>query len=88
VPALRAKLLLATAVFAHAQGDTRRAITLYEEALALLQALEDTTGVAAALGGLAEAVGSQGDFRRSAALAEAGLDLARAREPPRHGPRP
>jgi predicted ATPase/class 3 adenylate cyclase/Tfp pilus assembly protein PilF len=60
------------------QGDFGRGADLIEESLALYRALDDTSGIARTLGGLADAVELQGDYAHATLLQEESLALRRA----------
>ena len=60
------------------RGDTREAVALGEEGLAIFRALGESSAVAYALMGLAHARREQGDLARSGALLEEALGIHRA----------
>jgi predicted ATPase len=77
-PALRATALSGLGVLLEASGDSKRAKTYHEEALALYRDLGDELGVADALENLGFVAAAEGDLARSAAMREDVLALRRA----------
>jgi tetratricopeptide (TPR) repeat protein len=76
-PALRAKALSGLGVLLEASGDSERAKTYHQEALALYRELGDEPGMADALENLGIVAETEGDLTRSAALREDVLALRR-----------
>ncbi len=70
---IRARALVIAATLARRQGDYDRAAGLYEEALALYQALGDPTGVPSVLNNLGVIADDRGDYERATELYEAAL---------------
>jgi len=62
---------------AHAQGDDRQALVLYEESLRLCRELGDKWGMAIVLSHLRTVAHAQGDDERATALYEESLGLRR-----------
>jgi tetratricopeptide (TPR) repeat protein/tRNA A-37 threonylcarbamoyl transferase component Bud32 len=60
------------------QGDSKRAVTLFEDARAIYGAAGDRAGVARTLNNLASAISDGGDPARTRALYNEGLTIARA----------
>ena len=81
--ALGARLMVANARLREGaaslrQGDSTRAVTLFEEARAIYAAAGDRAGVARTLNNLASAISDGSDTARSRALYTEGLTIARA----------
>jgi DNA-binding CsgD family transcriptional regulator/Tfp pilus assembly protein PilF len=74
----RASALIGGATLARRQGEYARAITFYEEALAIARTLDDVSTVASALNNLGVVAQDQGDYRRAQELGEEALALFRA----------
>ncbi len=75
--ALRAKTLEWLGTFRRWQGELESPQPLYEESLALFQELDDTEGVASALGNLGMLMLERGDYEQSRVLLEKSLALRR-----------
>jgi predicted ATPase/transcriptional regulator with XRE-family HTH domain len=75
---LRAQLCDAAGRLFNLEGDLVRARGHVEEALALMEALEDTSGILNALSGLAAVANQQGDFVAARAYHERELRVAQA----------
>jgi len=79
---VRAPLLLGTGAIAQAQGDSRRAGTLLEEALTLFRAEADRQGTITTLNFQGLVARDAGDYARAVRLHEEALSLARATNDP------
>ncbi|HEX6482261.1 MAG TPA: LuxR C-terminal-related transcriptional regulator [Ktedonobacteraceae bacterium] len=77
-PPLRARVLFGAAGFARYQGAYERACALLEEQIALLETLNDRSGIAEAQTYLGLALGLQGDFERGISLCSTGLEFYRS----------
>ena len=76
-PALRAKILHATANLARGHGDFERAQVLFSEALAIRRGLSDKRALVASLHGLGNVAFDQGDYRTALPILEEALELWR-----------
>ena len=76
-PRLRATALYGAAGMARQQGELEEAALLCEDALKLYRGIEDSTGIARALGELGAILQRQGQFDRAAAALEEALRLLR-----------
>jgi non-specific serine/threonine protein kinase len=79
---LRVRALAASGELAHAQGDYSRAITAFEQSLALARALADRDQIAFALAGLGDALADQGDAPRAIVVLEEALALSQEQANP------
>jgi predicted ATPase/DNA-binding XRE family transcriptional regulator len=73
----RAKALRNAGILAHTQGDFSVARSLFEEGLAINQALEDKPGIATMLSSLSNVALAQGDHARAQSLQEESLAIYR-----------
>jgi predicted ATPase/class 3 adenylate cyclase/Tfp pilus assembly protein PilF/DNA-binding XRE family transcriptional regulator len=77
-PSARALVLSGAGTLAWMQGEYRRAVSLYEQALGLQRALDNKVDIATSLTALADVASAQGQFNRAVALYEEALALWRA----------
>ncbi len=77
-PSLRARALFGAAEFARYSGATDRACSLLTEQLALLEALDDKSGIAEAQVYLGLTLGLQGNYEQGAELCQSGLAFYRS----------
>lgn len=76
-PYVRAKALNNAGILHHRQGNSQRAVALWEECLALRRTLSDTRGIASSLNSLGNLARDQGDYERAGELWEEALTLVR-----------